>query len=204
MKPDEISREEWPLYSALERNTLSFRIIKVENWAPDRCRPDRQRDFLYVLYITDTATGDEVARAFLNQNGLLSGWTIAPGEDEDASHAALYRESAAPRLEEALGQAHARFGVKGSRAQYVTTWGNPECPLPSPCVAFQAAGKHYLFRTGDLVELSSGNRSYTGAEIAATRSRLSEVSSSVNPEKEWLVSIADDHWVLATRVKPLH
>jgi hypothetical protein len=71
MTPDEISREEWPLSSALERNTLSFRIIKVENWAPDRCRPDRQRDFLYALYITDTATGDEVARAFLNQNGLL-------------------------------------------------------------------------------------------------------------------------------------
>jgi hypothetical protein len=82
MRPDEIEREEWPLYSALERNSLSFRIIRVENWAPDRCRPDRQRDFLYVLYISDAPGGDEVARAFLNQNGLLAGWTIAPREDQ--------------------------------------------------------------------------------------------------------------------------
>jgi hypothetical protein len=203
MSPGEISQEEWPLYSALEKNRLAFRIIRVENWAPDRCRPDQQRDFLYVLYITDRSSGNEVARAFINQNGLLSGWTIAP-EEEDANHVALYRASAAPRLEDALAQAYARFGIKGSRAQYVTTWGNPQCPLPSPCVSFQAAGRNYLFRAGDLVVFSPGTRAYTGADLSATRSRMAEISSSVNPEKEWLVSIADDHWVLAEKVKPLH
>lgn len=204
MKAGEIPQEEWPLYSALEKNSLAFRIIRVENWAPDRCRPDRQRDFYYVLYITDNISGEEVGRAFLNQNGLLSGWALAPtGAEAAEPQAALFRASAAPRLEEVLSQARARFGITGARAQFVTTWGAPQCSLPSPCVAFRANGNSYLYRMGDLVELTSGSRAYTGADMEATRTRRFEISSSIDPDKEWLVSIADDRWVVAPRIKPI-
>jgi hypothetical protein len=203
MSDGEMLQEEWPLYMALEKNTLSFRLLRVENWAPDRCRPDRQRDFSYLLYLTDTASGQEVGRAFLNQNGLLAGWAIAPsGTELNGPEAALYRESGAPQLTEALAQVVARFGIKGARAQYVTSWGRPECPLVSPCVAFQAGGKSYLYRGGDLVEISSASRSFNRADMEATRTRHLEIAGSIDPTKEWLVSIADERWVLASRVMP--
>lgn len=199
LSPEEIAKEEWPLASALEKNTLAFRVLRVENWSPDRCRPDQQRDFNYLLYMTDAATGEEIGRAFVSQAGLLSGWTLAPEDTEP--HTALYRASVAPRLEEALTEAYSRFGIKGSRAQYVMTWGAPECPLPSPCVAFRAGEKAYLFRSGELVELTAASRAYSRAEMEATRTRIFEISSGINSAKEWLVSIADGRWVLALRVK---
>lgn len=201
----EIPQEERPLYSGLEKNTLSYRIIRVENWEPDRCRPDRQRDFYYVIFIQDNnRSGNEIGRAFLNQNGLLSGWVLAPpGAEAAEPQAVLFRAGAAPRFEDVLTQIHSRFGIAGSRPQFVTTWGSPRCPLPSPCVALRADGRSYLYRMGELVELTSGSRVYTGAEMEATRTRRFEITSSINPAKEWLVSIADDRWVVAPRITPI-
>lgn len=196
MPPEQIPQEDWPLYAGLQKKTLSFRIVRVENWAPDRCSPDQQRDFYYLLHITDA--GQEVARAIVNQSGLLGGW--GPPPDAPELQVAPGRALAAPGLEEALSQVRARFGIKGSRAQYVTTWGTPQCALPLPCVAFQAGGKSYLFLNGELAELTL--RGYSRAQMEATRTRRFEISSAVDTEKEWLVSLADDRWVLATRLQP--
>lgn len=200
MRPEEVPQEDWPLYTGLQRKSLSFRILRVENWAPDRCRPDQPRDFYYLLHITDSASGQEVARAIVNQSGLLGGWGAPP--DAPELQTASGRAVAAPSLEAALSEVQSRFGIKGSRAQYVATWGNPQCAMPLPCVAFQAGGKSYLFQNGSLVEFTPQSRGYTRAQMDATRTRRFEISNSVDTDKEWLVSIGDDRWILAKRLKP--
>lgn len=203
MRPEEIPQDEWPLYIAVEKNTLSFRVIRVENWAPHRCYPDQQHDFYYALYMTDAASGREVGRAVVNQNGLLAEWNSNPvGAEANEPWVAVYLSGAAPRLADALAQVQARFGIKGSRAQYVTTWGQPQCGTIAPCVAFQAGGNTYLYRAGDLVMFSPASKSFKRAEMYATRTRRFEISGSIDPAKEWLVTVADDRWVVAKRVQP--
>jgi len=184
----------------LQKGSLSFRIVRVENWAPDRCSSGQPRDFYYLLHISDATTGQEIARAIVNQSGFLGGWG-APPDPADFENTPFH-SLAAPRLDRALEQVRSRFGINGTRAQYVTTWGTPQCALPVPCVAFQAGGKSYLFRDDQLVELTL-SRGYTRSQMEATRTRRFEISSAIDTNKEWLVSIAEDRWVLATRVQPV-
>lgn len=200
MEPAQIPQEDWSLYTGIQKNSLAFKIVRVENWAPDRCG-GQQRDFYYLLRISDAASGQEIARATVNQSGLLGGWGAPP--DPAAFEGTPFRSSISPGLREALARVQARFGIKGTRAQYVTTWGTPQCALPVPCVAFQAGGKSYLFLDDNLVEFTPQSRGYTRAQMESTRTRRFEISSAIDTEKEWLVSIADDRWVLATRVKPV-
>lgn len=192
---EDVPDDERPLHDGLQRGTLTFKIVRVENWTPSRCSSDSQRDFFHLLLISDSATGKEVSHFVLNQNGLVSRWNVFPQEKS-------WPFEPAPTLPEALAKVRERFGIGGARAQYVTTWGRPQCPLPSPCVAFQAGGKSYLYRSGELVEFTSQSRGYSKAEMNATRTRRFEISGSVDATKEWLVSIADDRWVLAKRVPP--
>jgi YD repeat-containing protein len=95
-----------------------------------------------------------------------------------------------------------RFGIKGTRAQYVATWGQSKCLVAAPCVAFLASGKFYLFRQGELVEFSNQSRSFIRAEVDATRSRFDEIVRSLDPSKEWFVSVTADRWVIARKVEP--
>jgi hypothetical protein len=201
MGPDQLPRQEWPLYTGIQQKALTFQVVRVENWAPNRCRPDRQRDFFYLLHIIDSVSGREIGRAYVNQNGLLGGWAHFPEQDDTG--AIQGPKPKAPRLAVALEQVRAKFGVKGTRPQYVSTWGMPACDLYLPCVAFQAGGRNYLFQNGDLVEFTLQSRGYSRAEMEATRTRRFEISGAVNPEKEWLVSLGDQRSVLATRVKPI-
>lgn len=193
-----------PLLGAVEKNTVSFRILRVENWGPDRCSPDHQRDYFFLLYVKDSSTGKELSRFVLNQNGLVSQWTMGPAEEEKGeAWAAEYRAAVAPPLAEALSQVRSRFGITGTRAQYVTTWGQPRCSVVFPCIAFLAQGKYYLYRAGQLVEINSQSRSYSRAKVDATRTRYSEIVSSLSPENEWFVSVANERWVVAKRVKAI-
>jgi hypothetical protein len=199
-----VSKDQALLLRGIKKNAVSFRILRVENWTPNRCGPDQQMDFYYLLYITDTRTGREVGRGSLNQSGLIRGWGASPtSEQEDEPWGALYRAAVAPRLDSALAEVRVRYGISGTKPQYVATWGQPQCPVVAPCVAFQSKGRSYLFARGELVEISSSSRSYSRTEMEATRTRRFEITSSINPDKEWLVSIAADRWVLATRVKPI-
>lgn len=193
-----------PILRALESNTLSFRILRVENWTPTRCSPDQQMDFYYLLYVTDSRTGQEVGRIALNQSGLIGEWTTPPTKGQESEPwAPIYRAAVAPRLEEALAEVRSRYEISGVKPQYVTTWGQPQCPVVAPCVAFQSKGNVYLFGRGQLVEISSSSRRYSRAEMEATRTRRFEIASSIDPENEWLVSIAENRWIVAQRVKPI-
>jgi hypothetical protein len=189
MELSQIPQEDWPLYAAIQKGSLSIRVVRVENWAPDRCSPDQQRDFFYLLHISDSASGQEIARAIVNQSGFLGGWGAPP--DPAALEGAPFRALAAPPLEEALAQVRARFGLKGAQAQYVTTWGTPQCALPVPCVAFQAGGKNYLYLDDKLVEFTLQSRGYSRSQMEATRTRRFEISSAIDTDKEWLVSVAE-------------
>ncbi len=199
----QVSTDQMPLAQAVDENTLAFRIPRVENWTPNRCRPGQQMDFYLLLYVTDSSTGREVSRFVLNQSGLVAEWTTPPTkEQETEAWAPIYRGAVVPKLGDALKEVQSRYGIAGARPQYVATWGNPECAIVAPCVAFQSQGKVFLFGRGDLVEFSAASHTYTPTEMNATRTRRFEITRSINPQQECLVSITDARWVVAKKVKP--
>jgi hypothetical protein len=188
--------EERALFKAVQNDTLGFRVERVENWTPTNCLAEHQKDFFFLLYVTDTASGDEVGRFVINQNGLASGWAVPPSEKD--FRAAAFKAARAPRLAEAVARIKARFGIQGMRPQYVATYGTLECPIVAPCVAVQSGKKSYLLKGAELFELNALSPTHSLAEMndpalqAGVRQSLAV--------REALVSLGAERWAVVTKV----
>jgi len=198
-RPEKIPADERALFDGVRTNGLAFRIERVENWTPTRCLPERRRDFHFLLHIDDTRTGVEVGRFVLNQDGRPSGWTTRPASAATADKA-LRRER--PRLEAALQKARSRFGVEGSKAQYVATYGDLGCTLVAPCVAMQSRGASYLLQGNDLFELGPMSRGLSLDAVNDPARRLA-FERMLDPGRERLVSVGADRWVVARQLAPV-
>ena len=196
----DLPEDERPFFRAVQNETLALRIERVENWTPTRCLAEHQKDFFYLLYVTDTASGQEVARFTLNQNGLVSGWAVSPSAKD--AIAAPYRAAVAPKLTAAVASVRSRFGVKADRAQYVTTYGTPmECPVVAPCIALQAGSKSYLLKGMDLFVLGPPSREHSLSEMN-DRIRRQKIAASL-ADHESLVSIGAERWTVVRPVSPV-
>jgi hypothetical protein len=195
----DLPQEERALYKAVQNDTLGFRVERVENWTPTNCLAEHQKDFFFLLYVTDTASGGEVGRFVVNQSGLASGWAVPPAEKDP--RAAAFKAARAPRLPEAVARIKAQFGIQGTRAQYVATYGTLECPIVAPCVALQSGKATYLLKGIDLFELGPVSPRHSLDEMNDP-ARRAQVKQSLTA-REALVSLGAERWAVVTKVPQL-
>lgn len=196
-----LPEDQIPLYRGIESDSLSFKIVRVENWGPTRCLTEHQHDYYFLLFIADRVQGKELSRLALDQRGLLARWIMPPGDDEHWTD--LWKENATPDLDEVLADVRTRYGIQGARPQYVASWGRPRCDVLAPCIAFMARGRFFLYRKGDLVEFTSASPGFSRKQMEATRQSRFEISDSIDTAKEWLVAVTDARWIRAKRVQPI-
>lgn len=195
----EIPPDQLRVYRGIVENRLRYRILRVNNWTPIRCLPKKQEDAYFLLYVLDKDTGAELSRFSLAQSGLVAAWTTTP---TDTALRKVYLGLAAPELNEAVARVEKRFGIRGSRPQYVVTWGSVACALPAPCVALQSGGRAYLLQDGqELFEIGPQSRSHSRAEMNDPARRAALHANLTTEER--LVSIGSERWVVARRVPPL-
>lgn len=190
--------EERPLFTGIQNRTLRYEIRRVENWSPTRCLPEQQDDHNFVLDIYDRGTGKKIARGSVNHSGFLASWqmaTLANGEIN-------FIERGVRSLEEALAKARSTFGVKGRDAQWVMVWGSYRCTDVTPCPAFRSQGKTYLLFDQDLFEFEASSPAYSRSKATGLHN-WARIRREHDYEKERVISVGADHWVVARRVPPL-
>jgi hypothetical protein len=186
------------LLARLDAGTVRFEVVPVAEWRPERCRPNwgkTDRSFLLRLY--DSATGKELSRASLAENGLLS-VVGAPG----AGGKLGMNDHDIEPLDTAKGVA-GQLGLPATGFQYVSV-ASPTilCHETAPCIAFRAAGIAYLYRSGKLFQLATDRPGVAGLttldlmrEGAARRSAAGAVRSG-----EHFVTVGANHLAIAVLV----
>lgn len=119
---------------AIDLRTLQIGVVREANWHTARCSQSRSREWIYLLRLFDTARGIEIARAIMEENGLLN----AIAYPQDRTNPIWSRPiSTLPEAESALNRAVGRvFDL-----QYISSYGSLGCPDLMPCVAGRIAGR---------------------------------------------------------------
>lgn len=120
---------------ALDDDKTRYEVVRVENWEPGRCGPDRLVPFYHLVRVFD-ADGKEVSRTALHSNGLFA---IFSPLDRD--------QKPLDDLDTLSQTVRGRFGVDLSprRAQYVVLDGLPvPCSPIMPCIVFEADQKTFV------------------------------------------------------------
>jgi hypothetical protein len=186
------------LLARLDAGKVRFEVVPVVEWRPERCRSKwgkTDRSFLLRLY--DSATGRELSRASIVENGLLS-VVGAPGADGKLG----MRDHDIETLDAAKGVAN-QLGLPATGFQYVSM-ASPSilCQETAPCIAFRASGIAYLYRSGKLFQLvidRPGVAGHTTIELmregAARRSAAATLHGG-----EHFVTVGANHIAVAVPV----
>lgn len=187
------------IYRGIEQSSLRFRVERVENWTRSRCSSRHPQEYMFLVYVHDMTSGEQIGRMSLAQSGLVATWIAKP--PEGARDHERFLRSTLPPLSSAAAEVRKAYGIQGSRPQYVTTSGSLWCSDLDPCVALQSAGKVYLLHVDGLFEFGPSSRSHSLAEVNDPV-RRNAIHRSLNPEQERLVSVGSERWVVARRVPP--
>ena len=128
-----ISTGQQQVREAIDLLTLHIGVVKEANWHTARCSQSRSREWIYLLRLIDTARGIEIARAIMEENGLLN----AIAYPVDRTNPVWSRPI--PTLSEAESALNRAVG-KVVDIQYISSYGSLGCPDLMPCVAGRIAG----------------------------------------------------------------
>jgi hypothetical protein len=176
------------VYDGLRNGDLKFVVERVENWSLGRCVPTRQErfDYLVRIFLADGAT--EVARATVEEDGLVGSWEYRP-EDQETRElwASILRSPADTRS--ALAK---ELGIRASDGQLVQTSGTQRCQALEPCVAFRGAGRILLVdKRGDVYEIRDRAKRFSRAEALDRDSRAAMSKGRVTGD-ERVISIGSE------------
>ena len=183
-KGDNLPEDERNLYDALASDSVSYRIVRVEDWTHKRCVLGRASTFHYLILITDKS-GVEIARASINESGHMA-----------AYYAFLEHDRRRPLLssDRVRQTVKARYGIDARDLQFVEIAGTMRCHQLWPCVAFKGQERTYIWKDYDLFELLPGVPAFTNEEVVARRLRgksLNDYSAS-----ERLISVGFDRFAV--------
>jgi hypothetical protein len=178
------------LYGWLTSGQYVYRVDRVANWTPARCRRGDRHLSYFLVTLQDPGTGRPVGRMALNEAGLLMEWASNPVQN-------------LPRLGDLVTTVTTQFRITPEHAQLATVWGDIDCISPlDPCLAFEAGGKSYLWARNGLYVFEASSR------LAATESSAIRNFGSYQGAKaklapdEALVSLAAEGWAKARKVQP--
>ncbi len=134
---DHIPEADLRLFDVVKRGDARFEVFDVSNWTPLRCGERKARKLFHVIRIFDRATGEELARASVDDAGHVARLRHVPADRP---------LSPIPSLAQTVASVRARTGLKPTNAEYISTWGTPGCDEVSPCVAFRDAKQTFVTR----------------------------------------------------------
>ncbi len=193
---EELPEEERTVFAGVEKGTLRFIVVRVENWTPLRCRAQKKVEFYFLLRIFITDGGREISRAALTDAGFFA--MGAPLTTD-----APITRNRLPSIAEAQRSLAAELKIQGELAQYVATFGTTalRCPPVAPCAVFRVGAETYLLPVGGGWFVIPENRRELSADLElATIERRNDLLRSLTPE-ERLVSLGGQHFTVARLIK---
>ena len=153
----------------------------------------------FLLRLYDSATGKELSRASLAENGLLS-VVGAPG----AGGKLGMNDHDIEPLDTAKGVA-SQLVLPATGFQYVSV-ASPTilCHETAPCIAFRAAGIAYLYRSGKLFQLVTdrpGVAGFTTLELMREGTARRSATGAIR-NGEHFVTVGANHVAVAVPVAP--
>ncbi len=178
---------------------VSFSVLRLENWTTLRCSAKRKQNFYYMVRILETGSGTELARAVLDDSGLMV--VMENSTPPRAMDKAARRKFLLPEASEALQEITARFKVTGDSPEYVMAFGTVACAFTRPCLAFRQGGDTYIYsRLGDeLFRIAPGARRLRQGKNVGTLETNDRLQKEL-PANERPVSLGGDSWAIATQV----
>jgi hypothetical protein len=196
---NQLPANEGRLIDGIRNQTLTYQVMRMENWTQMRCGNQHKQDHYNVIRVFDAASGVEISRAVAEESGLLVTWMNLPTTAPGPAVEPLARDLPTP--DAAMAQVNTEFGLQGADPEWVATWGTLPCSFIFPCLAFHQNGLSYLFSHHEVFEVS-----VNGPELISGR----DVGTSVTNEKllptltsdERLVSLGGPAWTIARKASP--
>lgn len=140
-KPPLIEGGRRALAQAIDQGTLHIGIVRISNWKNFRCWNYTSGETIYLLRLYDTTTATEVARATMEESGLIDG-VMCP---TDRSNPVWSKPL--PTLPQGETRLTAAVGPVVD-VQYASNHGTIQCDEWMPCVVGKLAGRDgYAFLT---------------------------------------------------------
>lgn len=191
------------LRRAMDRGTLHIGIVREANWRNYRCALYRSGETVYLLRLYDTQTGGEIARATIEESGLMNG--IMYPLDRTApiwSRPLLTLPAAEQLLNSAVG--------KVVDVQYTMSHGTIGCDEWLPCVAGRLVGHEgyaivsyngiYTFDVASRrIDQSAASTTNDKKSIEAAARSFENVLHSLGPH-EGLTTVGRNYHVIVTKV----
>jgi len=196
--PEQMRPQEKQLLALLNGGRLDTKVIPVENWTGRRCLGARDGDRMYLLRFYDGRTHSEVARATLQDSGLMDATAYRePGVDP------AWWTIAIPAPDDAAKTVGALVGQHLIDAQYVTTYGTFECNALLPCVSMRSPSTNTTYiadQSGHVVALPMNAKRFSRAHDLAQVEDIERVKKTLAPGQR-LMSLGGDVYAVVEKVK---
>jgi hypothetical protein len=196
--PAQMRPQEKQLLSLLNSNHLTTDVIPVENWSGRRCLGPRDGDRMYLLRFYDARTHAEVARATLQDSGLMD---VTAYREPNVQPA--WWTIPIPAADDVAKTVGALVGEHLINAQYVTTYGTFECDALLPCVAMRAPSTNTTYiadQLGHVVTLPTNAKRFSRAHDLAQIEDMDRVKRTLAPGQK-LLSLGGDAYAVVEKIK---
>ena len=190
---------EGPVLDGIMNSTVTYEVLRVENWTTMRCGSEKRRDFYYLVRVFDAASGVELTRAVIDHSGLF--FMLSNLRADQRAEPAAQQRGRLPKPEEAIAALNARLDIHGESPQYVATFGSIDCDFASPCLAFRQAGRSFVLHQDEIFEIPANGKRLTNARDVGTPETNASVLAALAPD-ERLVSLGGPAWTIARKVDP--
>jgi hypothetical protein len=197
--PKTLNADEVPVLDGIMNSTVTYEVLRVENWTTMRCGTEKRRDSYYLVRVFDAASGIELTRAVIDYSGLFF-VLVNMREDQRAENPALQRGRLPPPAD-AMAQADARFNIQGELPEYVTTYGSIHCHFAYPCLAFQQGGRSYILFQDEIFEIPAAGRRLTNGKNVGTPETNAALFATLAADEK-LISLGGPAWTIAHKVDP--
>lgn len=196
--PSQLPENEERLIRGILASTVTYDLLRVEDWTPMRCGREQRRDFYFLLRVFDVASGAELARVALEATGLLAEYRSSTAVQLAETPAA--QRGRLPDPQAFLQQIETAYGIKGEMPQYVSTWGL-NCTPTAPCLAFRDGKSAYVFYDRSLFQIAPDSTKLRNGRDVGTPSTNRVLLKALAPEQR-LVTLGGPMWTIALQVKP--
>lgn len=193
-----ITPQDKNLLGLIDANQLGVQVIRIANWRGSRCLGARDGDQKFLLRLSDKRTGGEIARAWLEDSGLLG---VMAYRDPNVDPA--WWNIPIPALDATAARVGAIVGHKLVDPQYVTTFGQFQCDPLLPCVAMRSAATGTTYVTndqGEVVAVATTAKRYSRSRNLAKVEDISAVTRQLPPNHK-LMSLGGDAYVAAEKIR---
>lgn len=184
--PADLSAGQRALMEGLQQNTLAIEVRRVQNWSLRRCNDAGTGDSYHLLKISDAATGKELARAALQESGVLEQTGFAGAAEPPLADLAVV----AAQIEKTVG-------APATKPVYVTSTGTLRCDVLMPCVAARSHASVFLVAPdGEMFEIPAQRRLLSFKNDLGNEEKRTAKQKELAPRSEVVTSLGGDQFVV--------